>query len=319
MIFLDFEKPIAELYEQLDKVKEVQSIGDVDVSKTIKDIEKQIDSKRKEIYKNLSAWQQVQVSRHPERPYTLSYIEHIADEDSFIELHGDRNVGDDKAMVGGMGSINGEGVMFIGQQKGVNTKMRQYRNFGMPNPEGYRKALRLMKMAEKFNKPVVCFIDTPGAFPGLEAEERGQGEAIARNLFEMAQLKVPVICIVIGEGASGGALGIGMGDKVFMMENTWYSVISPENCSTILWRSWDFKEQAAEKMKLTSSDMKKLGLVDGVIKEPIGGAHSDPDTAYKNVKTAIEESLVELKALDSAKRINARIKKFSSMGHYEEA
>lgn len=319
MIFLDFEKPIAELYEQLDKVKEVQLIGDVDVSKSIKDIEKQIDSKRKEIYKNLTPWQQVQVSRHPERPYTLSYIEEMTDKGSFIELHGDRTVGDDKAMVGGFASINGESMMFIGQQKGINTKMRQYRNFGMPNPEGYRKALRLMKMAEKFNKPVVCLIDTPGAFPGLEAEERGQGEAIARNLFEMAKLKVPVICIVIGEGASGGALGIGMGDRVFMMENTWYSVISPENCSTILWRSWDYKEQAAEKMKLTSSDMKKLGLVDGVIKEPIGGAHSNPEIAYKNVKDAILKSLNELRDMDPAKRVTLRIKKFSSMGHYEEA
>lgn len=319
MIYLDFEKPIAELHEQLDKIKEVQNKGDVDVSATIKDIEKQISAKTKELYSKLTPWQQVQVSRHPQRPYTLSYIENIADEGSFVELHGDRTVADDKAMVGGMASINGETVMFIGQQKGINTKMRQYRNFGMPNPEGYRKALRLMKMAEKFNKPVVCLIDTPGAFPGLEAEERGQGEAIARNLFEMAKLKVPLICVVIGEGASGGALGIGMGDKVFMMENTWYSVISPENCSTILWRSWDHKEEAAEKMKLTSSDMKKLGLVDGVIKEPIGGAHSDPETAYKNVKQAILDSLKELKEMDSQKRVTARIKKFSSMGHTEEA
>jgi acetyl-CoA carboxylase carboxyl transferase subunit alpha len=320
MIFLDFEKPIADLYEQLDAINDVQLKGDVDVSKSIKDIEKQIVATRKELYKNLTPWQQVQVSRHPERPYTLSYIDAISDEGSFIELHGDRNVGDDKAMVGGMASINGESVMFIGQQKGVNTKMRQYRNFGMPNPEGYRKALRLMKMAEKFNIPVVCLIDTPGAFPGLEAEERGQGEAIARNLFEMAKLQVPVVCIIIGEGASGGALGIGMGDRVFMMENTWYSVISPENCSTILWRSWDHKEEAAEKMKLTSQDMSKLGLVDGVIKEPIGGAHSDPATAYKNVKNEILKSFDELRDMDPAKRVTARIKKFASMGdHQEEA
>lgn len=318
MIFLDFEKPIADLYDQLDAINEVQLKGDVDVSKSVKDIEKQIVAKRKELYKSLTPWQQVQVSRHPERPYTLSYIDEISDDGSFIELHGDRNVSDDKAMVGGMGSINGESVMFIGQQKGVNTKMRQYRNFGMPNPEGYRKALRLMKMAEKFNIPIVCFIDTPGAFPGLEAEERGQGEAIARNLFEMAQLKVPVVCIVIGEGASGGALGIGMGDRVFMMENTWYSVISPENCSTILWRSWDYKEQAAEKMKLTSQDMMKLGLIDGVIKEPIGGAHSDPATAYKNVKTAITKSFDELRDMDPAKRVTTRIKKFASMGEHQE-
>ena len=239
---LDFEKPIAELNEQLDKIKEVQNKGDVDVSATINDIEKQIAEKTKELYSNLTPWQQVQVSRHPQRPYTLSYIENIADEGSFVELHGDRTVADDKAMVGGMAAINGETVMFIGQQKGINTKMRQYRNFGMPNPEGYRKALRLMKMAEKFNKPVVCFIDTPGAFPGLEAEERGQGEAIARNLYEMARLKVPLVCVVIGEGASGGALGIGMGDRVFMMENTWYSVISPELFFNF-WRSWDQKRK----------------------------------------------------------------------------
>ena len=318
MIFLDFEKPIADLYEQLKAINDVQLKGDVDVSKSIKDIEKQIVTTRKKLYEKLTPWQQVQVSRHPERPYTLSYIDAISDDGSFIELHGDRNVGDDKAMVGGLGSIDGETVMFIGQQKGVNTKMRQYRNFGMPNPEGYRKALRLMKMAEKFNHPVVCLIDTPGAFPGLEAEERGQGEAIARNLFEMAKLQVPVICIVIGEGASGGALGIGMGDRVFMMENTWYSVISPENCSTILWRSWDYKELAAEKMKLTSQDMNKLGLIDGVIKEPIGGAHSDPDTAYKNVKNEILKSLGELRDMDPAKRVTVRIKKFASMGDHQE-
>ncbi|MDA8876902.1 acetyl-CoA carboxylase carboxyltransferase subunit alpha [bacterium] len=319
MVYLDFEQPIAELNEQLEKIKEVQTKGDVDVSTTIKDIEKQIAVKIKEIYENLSAWQQVQVSRHPQRPYTLGYIDYITDDNSFIELHGDRNVGDDKAMIGGMGSINGESVMFIGQQKGINTKMRQYRNFGMPNPEGYRKALRLMKMAEKFNIPVVCLIDTPGAFPGLEAEERGQGEAIARNLIEMAQLKVPLVCIVIGEGASGGALGIGMGDKVFMMENTWYSVISPENCSTILWRSWDHKEEAAEKMKLTSQDMLELGLIDGVIKEPIGGAHADPEKAFENVKNAIINSLNELRDIEPQKRVASRIKKFSTMGHCEEA
>jgi len=319
MVYLDFEQPIAELNEQLEKIKEVQTKGDVDVSTTIKDIEKQIAVKIKEIYENLSAWQQVQVSRHPQRPYTLGYIDYITDDNSFIELHGDRNVGDDKAMIGGMGSINGESVMFIGQQKGINTKMRQYRNFGMPNPEGYRKALRLMKMAEKFNIPVVCLIDTPGAFPGLEAEERGQGEAIARNLIEMAQLKVPLVCVVIGEGASGGALGIGMGDKVFMMENTWYSVISPENCSTILWRSWDHKEEAAEKMKLTSQDMLELGLIDGVIKEPIGGAHADPEKAFENVKNAIINSLNELRDIEPQKRVASRIKKFSTMGHCEEA
>ena len=313
-ILFDFEKPIADLEEQIATVRALEEKGDVDVSKTIRDLEKKIEKKRKEIYQNLSPWERVQVSRHPERPYTLSYIEHITDND-FIELHGDRNVKDDKAMVGGFGTVDGRSVMFIGQQKGINTKMRQYRNFGMANPEGYRKALRLMKLAEKFNKPIVTFIDTPGAFPGLEAEERGQGEAIARNLYEMINLKVPVICVIIGEGASGGALGIGLGDKVLMLENTWYSVISPESCSSILWRSWDHKEEAADALKLTPKDMLKHKLIDGIIKEPIGGAHLHPEKTFATVKAEIIKQLVGLDKFDPEKRIEKRIDKFSKMGY----
>jgi acetyl-CoA carboxylase carboxyl transferase subunit alpha len=317
MHFLDFEQPIEDLYTELAKLQEIQEKGKTDVSVPIADLEKEITKTRKEIYANLTAWQRVQVSRHPERPYTLSYIEHIT-KGTFMELHGDRNVKDDKAMVGGIGEIDGQSVMFIGQQKGINTKMRQYRNFGMANPEGYRKALRLMKMAEKFQMPIVCLIDTPGAFPGLEAEERGQGEAIARNLLEMTQLKVPVICIVIGEGASGGALGIGIGDRVMMLENTWYSVISPESCSSILWRSWDHKEKAAEALKLTPNDMLGNGLVDGIIKEPVGGAHLNPEQMFKTVKKEILTMLEELKDLDPEKRIEDRIEKFCSMGVVDE-
>lgn len=316
-VYLDFEEPIKELVEELDKLKEVDKKGKVNVSKSIKELEKKITDTRQKIYKNLSAWQRVQVSRHPERPYTLSYIKAITDGE-FIELHGDRTVKDDKAMVGGFGSLDGETVMFIGQQKGVNTKMRQYRNFGMPNPEGYRKALRLMKLAEKFNKPVVCFVDTPGAFPGLEAEERGQGEAIARNLFEMAQLQVPIIVVIIGEGASGGALGIGVGDKVFMLENSWYSVISPENCSTILWRSWEQKEKAAEALKLTAKDMLNNKLIDGIIKEPIGGAHTNHNKTFELVKKQIINTLPELKKLKTQDLVNARIEKFCDMGVVKE-
>lgn len=312
-VLLEFEEPIGELLEQLEKAKEISEKGDVDTTKTVRDIERKIKQKREEIYKNLTPWQRVQVSRHPERPYTLSYIKYLTNE-TFVELHGDRTVGDDKAMVGGFGKIDGQSFMLIGQQKGINTKMRQYRNFGMPNPEGYRKALRLMKMAEKFNKPVITFIDTPGAFPGLEAEERGQGEAIARNLFEMAKLKVPIICVVIGEGASGGALGIGVGDKVLMLENSWYSVISPENCSTILWRNWDHKIEAADALKLTSTDMLKNKLIDGVIKEPVGGAHIDPEATFENVKEAILAHVEKLKKLTPAKRVEKRIEKFAAMG-----
>lgn len=313
MNYLDFEKPIEELFEQLEKIKQVAEKSGVDVSKTTTDIEEKIKQTRTDIYANLSPWQRVQASRHPDRPYTLAYISAVTD-NTFIELHGDRTVKDDKAMVGGFGSIDGKTVMFIGQQKGINTKMRQIRNFGMPNPEGYRKALRLMKLAEKFNKPIVTFIDTPGAFPGIEAEERGQGEAIARNLMEMSQLKVPVICIVIGEGASGGALGIGIGDRVLMLENTWYSVISPESCSSILWRNWNNKERAAEALKLTPDDMLGNKLIDGIIKEPIGGAHTNHDEIFKTVKEEILKHLKTLEKLTPKKRVEQRIEKFCAMG-----
>ena len=313
MIYLDFEKPIQELEEELEKLKAVAEKSKVNMSKAISELEAKIHSKRIEIFSNLTPWQRVQISRHPERPYTLAYIDYVTS-GSFIELHGDRTVGDDKAMVGGFGDVDGQTVMFIGQQKGVNTKMRQIRRFGMANPEGYRKALRLMKMAEKFNKPIVTFIDTPGAYPGLEAEERGQGEAIARNLLEMAQLKVPVICIIIGEGASGGALGIGIGDKVIMLENTWYSVISPESCSSILWRSWNFKETAAAALKLTSDDMMGNGLIDGIIKEPLGGAHNNQKETFETVKQEIVKHLANLKQQTPEQRIDTRIEKFSSMG-----
>jgi len=311
--FLEFEKPIQHVIEQIEKLKEVAAQGAVDVEPTLKDLEKKLAETRKTIYAGLSPWERVQVSRHPDRPYTLKYIEVLSD-NTFIELHGDRTVKDDKAMVGGFGQINGRTVMFIGQQKGINTKMRQYRNFGMPNPEGYRKALRLMKLAEKFNKPIVTVIDTPGAFPGLEAEERGQGEAIARNLFEMMKLEVPVICIIIGEGASGGALGIGIGDKVLMLENTWYSVISPESCSSILWRSWDYKEQAAKALKLTAEDMLANKLIDGIIKEPIGGAHTDPEEAGRLVKAEVIKQLDRLVKTTPDKLVERRIKKFCDMG-----
>lgn len=314
---LDFEQPIVELEEQLNKAIQLGEDNDADVTKIVSDIEKKLNKLRKETYENLTAWQRVQISRHPNRPYTLDYIEMLT-KGEFIELHGDRTVKDDKAMIGGFGNIDGQSVMFIGQQKGKNTKLRQYRNFGMANPEGYRKALRLMKMAEKFNKPIVTLIDTPGAYPGLEAEERGQGEAIARNLLEMCQLKVPVICIIIGEGASGGALGIGVGDKVHMLENTWYSVISPESCSSILWRSWDYKQQAAEALKLTSEDMLKNKLIDNIIKEPEGGAHYNPEEIYVRVRETIIKDIKNLSKLDPQKRVEKRIEKFCSMGIINE-
>ena len=317
MTYLEFEKPVADLLEQLEKAREIGDSGGVDVKKTVKDLEKKLDTTRKELYSNITPWQRVQLSRHPDRPYTMNYIEAITGND-FIELHGDRTVGDDKAMIGGFGKIDGQTVMFIGQQKGSTTKQRQYRNFGMANPEGYRKALRLMRLAEKFNKPIVTFIDTPGAYPGLEAEERGQGEAIARNIYEMMLLKVPVLCIIIGEGASGGALGIGIGDKVLMLENTWYSVISPESCSSILWRSWDFKEKAAESLKLTAKDMFELKLIDGIIDEPLGGAHTFPDEAFKIVKEEIKKNLALLFEMTSEKRIESRIGKFCEMGVVNE-
>jgi acetyl-CoA carboxylase carboxyl transferase subunit alpha len=312
----DFEKPIADLQLQIEKVKQIAERTDVDMSATIKELEEKMEQTRIDIYNNFSRWQKVQISRHPERPYTLQFIDLMCE--NFIELHGDRTVKDDKAIVGGFASINGETVMVIGHQKGNNTKMRQYRNFGMANPEGYRKALRLMKLAEKFNKPVITFIDTPGAFPGLEAEERGQGEAIARNIFEMIRLKTPIITVIIGEGASGGALGIGVGDRVFMLENTWYSVISPESCSSILWRSWEFKEQAAEALKLTSFDMKKNKLIDDIIPEPLGGAHYDKETTFKTVEQYISKAYKELKDLSTTELVSQRMDKYCKMGEFKE-
>ncbi len=316
--FLEFEQPIKELYEQIDATKKLaEKNPKIDLSATIKQLEQSIVEKRKALTETLSPWQRVQLSRHPDRPYTLKYIHLMCDK--FIELHGDRNVKDDKAMVGGFTELDGQTVMMIGQQKGSNTKARQMRNFGMANPEGYRKALRLMKLAEKFNKPVVCLIDTPGAFPGLEAEERGQGEAIARNIYEMIRLKVPIIICIIGEGASGGALGIGVGDKTLMMENTWYTVISPESCSSILWRSWDKKELAAEQLKLTANDMKGFGLIDEIVPEPFGGAHWSYTEAASILKEKIIIALNELKNIDPTVRINNRIEKYSKMGFFEEA
>ena len=315
--FLDFEQPIKELYEQIDQTKKLaEKNSKIDYAQTIQQLEASVLDRRKNITEHLTPWQRVQLSRHPDRPYTLKYIEKIAT--NFIEIHGDRNVKDDKAMVGGLGDIDGQTVMIIGQQKGINTKTRQLRNFGMANPEGYRKALRLMKIAEKFNKPVVTLIDTPGAYPGMEAEERGQGEAIARNIYEMIRLRVPVICCIIGEGASGGALGIGVGDKILMMENAWYTVISPENCSTILWRSWEKKEVAAEQLKLTATDMQGFGLVDEIVPEPDGGAHWDYDQAAGILKSSISKAINELKDINPDKRIQMRIEKFGKMGHWKE-
>lgn len=316
MAHFDFEKPIQDLEDQLKKVKEVADKGKIDVSASVKELEEKIITTKKELYSNLNGWQRVQISRHPDRPYTLDYVENCFE--NFVEMHGDRNVKDDKAMIGGFASINGKTVMVIGHQKGRNTKQRQYRNFGMPNPEGYRKALRLMKLAEKLNKPIITFIDTPGASPGLEAEERGQGEAIAKNLLEMSVLKVPVICIIIGEGASGGALGIGVGDRVMMMENTWYSVISPESCSSILWRSWEHKEKAADALKLTANDMLKNKLIDGIISEPLGGAHENPIEAYQTMKIEIDRMLAELGKQSPESLISTRIEKFSAMGAFTE-
>ncbi|QNJ96626.1 acetyl-CoA carboxylase carboxyltransferase subunit alpha [Constantimarinum furrinae] len=316
MEYLDFELPIKELQEQYEKACQIGEDSDVDVTNTCKQIEKKLKETKKEIYKNLTPWQRVQLSRHPNRPYTLDYIKAICG-DSFLELHGDRNFKDDKAMIGGLGKIGDQSYMFIGQQKGYNTKTRQYRNFGMANPEGYRKALRLMKSAEKFGIPVVTLIDTPGAYPGLEAEERGQGEAIARNILEMTSLEVPIIVVIIGEGASGGALGIGVGDRVLMLENTWYSVISPESCSSILWRSWEFKEQAAEALKLTATDMKKLNLIDIIVKEPLGGAHSDREKTYITVANTISKTYDELKNLSPTDLVEKRMEKYSEMGVFK--
>lgn len=314
--FLDFEKPIKELFDEIEKLQQSAEKTKIDSTELIQKYKDQVIEKRRQITLQLNSWQRVQLSRHPDRPYTLKYIEKMTTD--FVELHGDRNVRDDKAMVGGFARLNGETVMLIGQQKGINTKMRQLRNFGMANPEGYRKALRLMRLAEKFNKPVITLIDTPGAYPGMEAEERGQGEAIARNIYEMMRLRVPVICCIIGEGASGGALGIGVGDRVYMMENAWYTVISPENCSSILWRSWEMKEKAAEELRLTSDHMHKFGLVDGVVPEPLGGAHWDYTEAAQNLKHVLVNALKELKQIDPQERINNRIAKFGKMGFWEE-
>lgn len=315
--FLDFEQPIKEIYEQIEETRKLaEKNAKVDYSSNITQLEQEIILKRKQITDHLSPWQRVQLSRHPDRPYTLKYIDKMCHD--FVELHGDRNFKDDKAMVGGFASLDGETVMIIGQQKGINTKSRQMRNFGMANPEGYRKALRLMKLAEKFNKPIICLIDTPGAFPGLEAEERGQGEAIARNIYEMIRLKVPVIIAIIGEGASGGALGIGVGDRVLMMENTWYTVISPESCSSILWRSWDKKETAAEQLRLTATDMKGFGLVDEIVPEPLGGAHWDYQEAASRLKACLLRNLAMVKDIDPAQRIQMRIEKYGKMGFWEE-
>lgn len=314
--FLDFERPIKDLIDEIERLRHVSEQKKIDHSKRIEELEADILTKRKEVTQNLTSWQRVQLSRHPDRPYTLKYIDKIST--NFVELHGDRNVKDDKAMVGGFCQIDGETVMILGQQKGINTKMRQLRNFGMANPEGYRKALRLMKLAEKFNKPVITLIDTPGAYPGLEAEERGQGEAIARNIYEMIRLKVPVICVIIGEGASGGALGIGVGDRVLMMENSWYTVISPENCSTILWRSWAQKEIAADQLKLTADHMLQFGLIDGIIPEPDGGAHWDYNEAAALLKAQIKPVIQELKQMAPEERVRQRIEKFSKMGFWEE-
>ncbi|MBL6606998.1 MAG: acetyl-CoA carboxylase carboxyltransferase subunit alpha [Bacteroidetes bacterium] len=316
MEYLDFELPIKELQEQYNKACQIGADSDVDVSNTCKQIEKKLTATKKEIYKNLTPWQRVQLSRHPDRPYTMDYIRAICGE-SFLELHGDRGFKDDKAMIGGLGKIGEQSFMIIGQQKGYNTKTRQYRNFGMANPEGYRKALRLMKSAEKFNLPVVALIDTPGAYPGLEAEERGQGEAIARNILEMTRLQVPIIVVIIGEGASGGALGIGVGDRVLMLENTWYSVISPESCSSILWRSWEFKEQAAEALKLTATDMKKLALIDEIVKEPLGGAHMDRQTTFDTVAATILNHYEVLKNLSPKDLVAERMNKYAAMGEFE--
>ena len=316
MEYLDFELPIKEIIDQLTKCKLIGDENEIDVTDTCEQLEQKLISTKEEIYGNLSPWQRVQLSRHPSRPYTLDYINAICG-DTFLELHGDRNVRDDKAMIGGLGKIKDQSFMFIGTQKGYNTATRKYRNFGMANPEGYRKALRLMKSAEKFGLPIVSFVDTPGAYPGLEAEERGQGEAIAKNIFEMLSVKVPVIVVIIGEGASGGALGIGVGDRIFMMENTWYSVISPESCSSILWRSWEFKEQAAEALKLTANDMKKMKIVDEIIKEPLGGAHSDREKTFLAVKTAIEKTFETLKNLSPKDLVAQRMDKYSQMGVFK--
>ncbi len=315
MVFLEFEKSLELLYAQRQKLEQVGLEGGLDVTEMLAEIDKKITKTRKAIYNDLNPWQRVQLSRHPERPYSLYYINEITKK--FVELQGDRCYGDDKAIVGGVGKIDQYNVVIIGHQKGVNTKLRQYRNFGMANPEGYRKAKRLMRLAERFKMPVISFIDTPGAYPGIEAEERGQAEAIAQNLFVMAGLKVPILCYIIGEGASGGAIGIGLGDRVFMLENTWYSVISPESCSSILWRSWDYKEVAAEQLKLTSEDMLGFGIIDGVINEPTGGAHSNPSAMARTLKKHIKAQLSELVELPVSRLVKQRIAKYARIGEFE--
>jgi len=313
MVFLDFEKPIAELMEQLSRLQDIDKKGKEDVSAAIRDLEKKLASKRQEIYSQLTPWQKVQVARHPDRPYSLQFMQQICS--PFTELHGDRNFSDDKAIIGGLGQINGRSVMMIGHQKGINTKMRQYRNFGMANPEGYRKALRLMKMAEKFHLPVITLIDTPGAYPGLEAEQRGQAEAIARNLFEMCRLRVPILCYIIGEGASGGALGIGVGDRTYMLQYTWYSVISPESCSSILWRTWDKKEVAAAALQLTATDLMSQGLIDGIVPEPVGGAHADRPAMSARLKDHILEQLDIIGEIETTQLLKDRISKYATAGN----
>ena len=317
MEYLDFELPLKELKDQLEKCNVIGDESKVDVRDTSKKLKEKIEAKKKEIYSNITPWQRVQLSRHPSRPYTLDYVNFITD-NNFLELHGDRNISDDKAMIGGLGKIDDQTFMFIGQQKGNNIKTRQYRNFGMANPEGYRKALRLMRLAEKFNIPIVTMIDTPGAYPGIEAEERGQAEAIARNLYEMFNIKTQIIVIVIGEGASGGALGIGIGDRIMMLENTWYSVISPESCSSILWRSWDYKEEAANVLKLTPKDMKENKLIDKIIKEPLGGAHQNREKVFNAVKKEILSTYNELKKKKIKNLLDDRLDRFTKMGVFSE-
>ena len=317
MEYLDFELPLKELNEQLENCKKLGSEGNIDIKDALKEIKSKLVIKKKEIYGSLTPWQRVQLSRHPSRPYTLDYLANMTN-NNFLELHGDRNIADDKAMVGGLGKLDNQTFMFIGQQKGNNIKSRQYRNFGMANPEGYRKAMRFMKLAEKFSLPIVTLIDTPGAYPGIEAEEKGQAEAIARNLYEMFKIKTQIIVVVIGEGASGGALGIGVGDKIMMLENTWYSVISPESCSSILWRSWDHKEQAAEALKLTPNDMKKNKLIDKIVKEPIGGAHQNPEKIYISLKKEIINTYRDLKKQSISSLLKNRMSRFTQMGVFSE-
>ena len=311
---LDFEKPIYELESKLDEMKKFSD--NLDIEHDVIRLEEKVTQLKVELYRDLSRWQRVQLARHPDRPFTLDYIYGMTD--SFVELHGDRTFKDDKAIVGGLASIDHHKVVIMGQQKGRDTKSNVYRNFGMMNPEGYRKALRLMKLAEKFNRPVITLVDTPGAFPGLEAEERGQAEAIARNLFEMSRLKVPIIVVIIGEGASGGALGIGVGDRILMLENCWYSVISPESCSSILWRSWEYKEDAAEALKLTAPDLLEQKIIDRIIKEPLGGAHKNHKEAGDNLKAALIEELDELIKSKPDKLVENRIEKFGKMGVFTE-